>query len=559
MKLPIGYDNFGKVRDQNMLLVDKSLFIKELLDASVEVAVITRPRRFGKTLNLSMLHYFFAAEVYGQKTAGMFDDLNIARCEGSYLQHQGQYPVIFVTFKDIQEPSYELAYQKLSGLLADLFGQYHYLLDSPHLSEEEKQDYRAILQRTASQDRIENALKHLTYYLYQHHKTKPWLLIDEYDSPIQAAFEKQYYDDMIQLMRNVFGAAFKTNPYLNRAVVTGILRIAKESLFSGVNNLKVYSLFHTQYSQYFGFTPAEVMTLLQQEKLQDKAQAVQQWYNGYLIGNSVIYNPWSIINCLGESGELKPYWVHSSGNTLIKLLLGHANSETKQRLELLIQNQPITAIVDENMVFGDIRTNENALWSLLLFSGYLKALEFKRVGTSIECVLVPPNYEVLALYQGIVKGWFSETTGAGAYEAFLKTLVTGDVPEFILRLEDCLLKVFSVFDASGQHPEKFYHGFVLGLVVSLEKTHRVQSNRESGFGRYDVMLIPHDKTQLGIVMEFKVARGNQTLQASAEEALAQIDQRGYVEQLHSAGIQKILKLGMAFSGKQVAVASECNA
>jgi hypothetical protein len=321
----------------------------------------------------------------------------------------------------------------------------------------------------------------------------------------------------------------------------------------------VYSLFRSEYGQYFGFTEAEVQDLLNAAGLSQYGEKIKAWYNGYLSGNTVIYNPWSIMRCIHQQGSLQPYWVHTSGNTLIKTLLAHADTETKQRLELLIQNQPITAIVDENMVFGDIRTNENALWSLLLFSGYLKALRKEPKGTRVECLLQPPNQEVLVLYQDIVKDWFSETTGVNAYDAFLKTLVTGDVPEFILRLEDCLLKVFSVFDTSGQHPEKFYHGFVLGLVVSLEKTHRVQSNRESGFGRYDVMLIPHDKTQLGIVMEFKVARGNQTLQASAEEALAQIHQRGYVEQLHSAGIQKILKLGLAFSGKQVAVASDGNA
>lgn len=556
MKLPIGYDNFGEIRARNMRFVDKSLMIKDVLDNTTKVIVITRPRRFGKTLNLSMLQYFFAAEAYGEKTAGLFDDLAIARCEGEYLQHQGQYPVIFLTLKGVQEPNFELAYQKLCGLLADLYGEYRYLLDSPQLAEEDKQNYRAILQRTASQDRVEEALKQLTHYLYKHHGQKVWLLIDEYDSPIQAAYEKNYYQEMVGLMRNFFGAAFKTNPYLNRAVVTGILRIAKESLFSGVNNLEVYSIFRNEYSQYFGFTEDEVQALLVEANLTDHAPQIKQWYNGYLIGNTVIYNPWSMVHCINRQGIVEPYWVNSSGNTLIKTLLALADDATKKRLELLIQNKSITAVVDENLVFGDISKNENALWSLLLFSGYLKALTSTRVDTGMECTLLPPNFEVVALYRGIIKNWFFETTGQDAYQALLQTLVTGDVAEFILRLEDCLLKVFSVFDTSEQHPEKFYHGFVLGLVVSLQSTHRVQSNRESGFGRYDVMLIPHDKSQLGIVMEFKTVRGGQDLQKSALEALSQINQRGYEQQLHHEGVSRLLKLGMAFSGKQVAVVSE---
>jgi len=556
MKLPIGYDNFGEIRTRNMHFVDKTLLIKDVLDDTTKILVITRPRRFGKTLNLSMLHYFFSEEVYGEKTAGLFDDLNIARCEGNYLQHQGQYPVVFVTLKDIRESTFELAYQKFCGLLAKLFNEHRYLLESSCLTAEEKKDYLAILQRTASQDRVEDALNRLTYYLHQHHGKKVWLLIDEYDSPIQAAYEEGYYDTMIKFMSNVFGVAFKTNPYLDRAVVTGILRVAKESLFSGVNNLKVYSLFSQHYSEYFGFTENEVGDLLQEACLQHKAEKIKHWYNGYLIGNTVIYNPWSIVNCIDEAGELKTYWVNTSGNTLIKNLLACADDITKQRLESLIQNQPISATVDENLVFGDMIQNENALWSLLLFSGYLKALSFTPVDTNLLCELIPPNAEVLALYRGIIKSWFTNASIQGGYDAFLKSLVTGDVPEFILRLEDCLLKVFSYFDASEQHPEKFYHGFVLGLMVSLQATHRVQSNRESGFGRYDVMLVPHDKNQLGIVIEFKVARGKQTLEESAEEALFQINHRGYAAQLGSEGIQHILKLGIAFSGKQVAVVSE---
>lgn len=381
------------------------------------------------------------------------------------------------------------------------------------------------------------------------------MLIDEYDTPIHSAFSQDYYSEMIDLMRGLFGAALKTNPYLEKAVITGILCIAKESLFSGLNNVKVYTLLDNKYSEYFGFTEAEMSALLNQANLQQQADAIRHWYNGYLVGNTVIYNPWSIARCLDENGKLRPYWIHTSGNDLIRELLARGDNALKEGLANLLEGKPIEVMITEYAVFGDLENDNNAFWSLLFFSGYLKAIKSESVRSHIRCWLIPPNYEVKILFEDIIQGWFSNFLGDSRYQYFLKSLTQGNVEEFTLYLQDCLQNVISIFDASGGHyPERFYHGFVLGLVVSLEATHEVQSNRESGYGRYDVMLIPKD-SQLGIVMEFKTTTHAQNLSQAAEQALQQIIEKNYAQQLRSKGIQKILHLGLAFHHKEVAIVS----
>lgn len=555
LRLPIGYDNFGKIREKNLDFVDKTLFIQEILDEiTTEVILITRPRRFGKTLNLSMLQHFLAAEVYGCKTKGLFDDLKIAALGSTYMQYQGKYPVIFITLKDVQDHRYETAYAGLTTLLRQVCREHDYLLSSTELSPEEKFNFEEILRNHANEGEIKSALQNLSHYLFKHHGVKPWLLIDEYDTPLQSAFLHGYYEEMISLMRGFLGAALKTNPYLEKAVITGILRISKESLFSGLNNLKVYTVLQQQYSDCFGFTETEVSDLLQRSDLSDQAPAIKHWYNGYLMGNTVIYNPWSIVNCIHEKGLFRPYWVNTSGNDLIKRLLAQGDEKLKENLELLLVEKPICAVLNENMVFSDIDRNQDVLWSLLLLSGYLKAIETEQTEVGTKAILCPPNYEVFLLYRALVQEWFSHPLGYENYTDLLQSLLRGNVEEFNLRLQDCLLQVFSIFDVTGQHPEKFYHGFVLGLVVSLNNTHRVQSNRESGYGRYDVMLIPKDATQLGIVMEFKTVRDDKIdLQQAAQQALQQVIDRHYAETLKGQGITKILQLGLAFRGKTVHV------
>ncbi len=556
MRLPGGYENFGKILEKGFDFVDKSLLIQAIIDDPNEVIVITRPRRFGKTLNLSMLQHFFAAEVYGLKTKTLFDKLKITALGDSCLQHQGKYPVIYISFKEVRDHSFAHALEMLGYLFAEVYAEHRYLLDSPKLAPEDKQFFSSILAITRDQAKLERALRNLTYYLFQHHGTRPWLLIDEYDTPMQSAFVGGYYQEIIALFRGMFGAALKTNPYLEKAVITGILRIAKESLFSGLNNVKVYTVLNSDYSEYFGFTEFEVENLLQRGNLSSHATDIRRWYNGYLVGDTVIYNPWSIVNCINDRGSLRPYWVNTSSNDLIKRQLARGDAALKRDLAKLLHNDPISASIDENLVFADLDNNNNALWSLLLFSGYLKALhaESSEMDTHTDAQLIAPNQEVLLLYRGIIYGWFSDKLGTSRYQNFLKNLIEGNIEAFSQELQDCLESTLSLFDVTGRHPEKFYHGFVLGLMVALQETHEVQSNKEGGQGRYDVMLIPKDPSQLGIVLEFKTADSEKQLAGTAEQALQQIRDRDYAAMLHSKGVTHIMQMGLAFYHKKVLMA-----
>lgn len=558
MRLPIGYDSFSAVIQHGLDIVDKSLFIKEVLDnAVIQAMLIVRPRRFGKTLNLSMLRCFLAAEIDGKPTAPLFNGLKIADSGEQYWQHQGKYPVIFITFKDIKFKTFQNTYDHLRSLMAQTYREHEYLLSSPQLTKNEQAAFASILREQANPAAVSKALHDLCYYLQKHFGVKPWLLIDEYDTPIQAGFMHDYYEDIIEFMRGLFGTALKTNNSLERAVITGILRVSKESLFSGVNNLKVYSMFNSEFSEHFGFTEVEVDDILQKSQLGERAAAIREWYNGYRIGETTIYNPWSLVNCVYEKGALKSYWVNTSGNDLIKHLLARGDEQIKMDLESLIRGESITALIDENMVFGDLEKNRSALWSLLLFSGYLKVLHTEQKRGLLQCELVPPNYEVSALFQNVIQGWLAEPIGYEQYLAFLLSLTEGRVEEFTQRLQRYLVETLSIFDASGQNPEKFYHGFVLGMMVSLSETHEVISNRESGYGRYDVMLIPKDPEQLGIILEFKTALEKKvSLKQAAVQAMQQINSRDYENELRRRGIERILKMAMAFRGKQVHVLTD---
>ncbi|MEK6731069.1 MAG: AAA family ATPase [Pseudomonadota bacterium] len=558
MKLPIGYDNFREILDNKLDFVDKSLFIKDVMDdATTKVSLITRPRRFGKTLNLSMLQHFLAAEVHGQKTTGLFDHLKIGQIDdGGYLKHQGRYPIIFISFKDIKDTDFVTAYNKMRELIISIYDEHNYLALSDRLSNNQRQLYQLIMTRQADRSQLQNSLQILCTCLYQHYNVKPWLLIDEYDTPIQSSYLHGYYDEMINFMRGMFGAALKTNPYLEKAVITGILRIAKESLFSGLNNLKVYSVLDERYGQYFGFTEEEMDELLQQADLTPHSAEIRKWYNGYQFGKTVVYNPWSVANCLNERGALSPYWVNTSDNALIKKLFAQADEDTKIKLESLVRNEPVTALVDEYIAFINVIQNSGALWSLLLSSGYLKAIACKPQEDQLQCDLLPPNFEVSLVYRRMVKDWLTDRIGQGQYDYFIGTLLKGNMEDFAEMLKKYLVETISVFDVSGKNPEKFYHGLVLGIISSTMKTHTIKSNRESGYGRYDVVIIPKDLTNsqaVSLILEFKVAKEGEELKASAHEALQQIEKRHYEAELKQAGITKIIKAGLAFSGKKVVV------
>jgi Predicted AAA-ATPase/PD-(D/E)XK nuclease superfamily len=556
MRLPIGYDNFRDLIDKKLDFVDKTFFIKEVLDRiSVQVSLIARPRRFGKTLNLSMLRHFLATQVDGKSTEGLFDGLKITEAGDTYMQHHRRYPVIFVTFKDVKEGNYETAYFSVCKQIAVIYHEHHYLLSSDKLTAGEKEVFISILETRATTINISHSLKDLCRYLYEHHGVKPWLLIDEYDTPIHAGYLNNYYNAIIDFIGKLFGAALKTNNYLDRAVITGILRISKESLFSGANNVIAYSMLDKEYSEHFGFTEIEVKKLLTKANLSDHYANIQEWYNGYQIGESTIYNPWSLINCIVREGLLKTYWVNTSGNDLIKYLLACADESVKMNLESIIRNESITEFIDENMVLYDLDKSLRSVWNLLFFSGYLKVVHGEAKRSRTQCELIAPNREVLFLFQDIVRDWLAEPLGE-KYLTFLLSLTEGRVEEFADQLQQYLIQTISIFDASGHEPEKFYHGFVLGMMVSLSDTHEVKSNHESGHGRYDVMLIPKDREQLGIILEFKTVRDKKaSLKKAAQEAVQQITNREYAAQLQQLNIQNILKIGLAFRGKQVVVLS----
>lgn len=370
LQLPIGYDDFSEILDHKLDFIDKSLFIKDILDnETTKAIVLTRPRRFGKTFNLSLLHHFLAPTAYSKSTQSLFDQLNIAHCGNGYMQHQGKYPVISITFKDIKDTTFETALKSLCVIFQMLYTEHSYLLTSPQLQTHEKLAYQKFLESDLTdidEARLKFALKQLIQWLYQHHGIKPWLLIDEYDTPIYAAHLNKYYNEMIDFMRGLFGSALKNNPYLYKAVITGILRIAKERLFSGVNNLEVYSVLRDEYSQYFGFTEKEVDGILTKSNLVEKTAEIKAWYNGYQFGNTTIYNPWSIVNCLKQKGKTQPYWINTSSNDLIKDLLKQAPLQFKTEFEALMQGNTTEQLIDENIVFSDLERNPAAVWSLLL-------------------------------------------------------------------------------------------------------------------------------------------------------------------------------------------------
>jgi len=570
MEMQVGFDDFGKVRSNDLNFVDKTLFIKEVLDnKGTEVSIITRPRRFGKTFNLSTLHYFLASEVDQQKTEKLFSGLEISAVDnGSYMRFQGKYPVVFVSFKGINSENYDLAYSKLCTLIANVFNGHNYLKQSSKLSESDKEKLQNILSKQADRAVIEDSLHFLTSILFKHYGIKPWLLIDEYDTPIQAGYSNNYYKEIIGLMRGMFGAALKTNPYLERAVITGILRVAKESIFSDLNNPKVYSLLHPKYSQYFGFTEEEVASLLKQAGLEKKAEDVKQWYNGYCFGNTVVYNPWSITNYIQENGILKPYWANTSENTLIKDLLIKSQAKFKEHFESLLQGQPIEKIIDEHIVFGYLDKNSSAVWNLLVMTGYLKVTAIAETAQGTKCKVEIPNIEIRNLYRNIIEQWLGNGQGVDWYNEFLEFLLRGDVEKFAESLEQVLMQTISFHDAAKQ-PEAFFHGFMLGLTASLNKQeYEIKSNRESGLGRYDIAIIPKDISRAAIILEIKSLAPpkvpkrklpevlDSLLTKESEKALEQINHNQYTTDLVQRGVRNIVKIGLAFSGKDFRITSE---
>lgn len=556
----IGNQNFADIREDKHFYVDKTAFIKEWWGSGDDVTLITRPRRFGKTLNMSMLDCFFSNR-YADR-GDLFEGLDIWENE-SYRQLQGTYPVIFLSFADVKADNLKDAKQQVKMKIEELYRNNRNLLASELFDDDEKLEFRQTNMRM--DDAVcAMSVKQLCNYMSRYYRKKVIVLLDEYDTPMQEAYIHGYWDGFTSFMRSFFNSTFKTNPYLERAVMTGITRVSKESIFSDLNNLNVVTTTSDEYCTYFGFTEDEVYKSLELFGLSDKKSDVKRWYDGFIFGSHRdIYNPWSITSYLDKK-KLAPYWASTSSNGLVSRLIQTAASEVKQMMEDLISGKEIVVNFDEQIVFGQLDTDESAIWSLLMASGYLKPDTVEYRGELMEpwYHLSITNLETRSMFSAMFKGWFKMS--ASNYNAFVGALLKGSLREMNLYMNDVALSTFSNFD-TGKHPsertqpERFYHGFVLGLLVELRDIYEVKSNRESGYGRYDVMLIPknNDKKYNAIIIEFKVfdSYDESTLEDTAKSALRQIEEKDYDAELVSIGIPKerIRHYGFAFEGKKVII------
>ncbi len=553
-KIPIGIDDFKEIILENYHYIDKSLFIQELLDSGAKVTLIPRPRRFGKTLNLSMLKYFF--EKATPSHASLFEELEIAK-HPEYMKQQGEYPVIFLTFKFIEGETWDVSFDKMKRLIAHEFERHAYLLDSVALSPFRKQEFQKIIELSASDTAYEVSLKDLIMYLAKHHNQHPIVLLDEYDVPMQDGFKNNYYNKAAQFMRGFIGDGLKGNEFLNFAVITGCMRITKESIFTGLNNPRVCTLLDDAYSDKFGLLENEVIALLKECEIQSCQCAcleeIRAWYNGFSSGPNTIYNPWSIINFIDKKCKFDAYWVNTSSNDIIKSLIKNSDEDVKEEIAQLLQGKPIDKQVNENIVFTDLGKKEPALWNFLLFSGYLTFKNLRLVGTRRHANLFIPNKEIVSIYESTILGWFSDKEIR--YNLMLEYLVKGDIVQFTELFEKFVITSFSYFDIGDQEPENFYHAFVLGILATLAETHSITSNREAGLGRYDVMIAPHDKTRPAIIIEFKKVNLNkhETLEIAIASGLQQIADKQYAVELRHKGYTNIIPLAIVFEGKKVLV------
>ena len=554
--MPVGLDNFREMIAREYYFVDKTKFIKELLDSNAMVTLITRPRRFGKTLAMRMLQEFFDINAAGRDT---FKGLNISRAGEKYMQHRGKYPVIFLQLKNVAAGDFEKSFAFLKAIIARLYREYAFLEESPALTGDEKEYYVRVRRgrEHCTYDDLAMSLGNLTDMLYRHYGIRPIVLIDEYDAPIQHAWEDGYYEDMIRFMRQFYSEVLKGNEALEFAVLTGVLRVAKESIFSGLNNLKVCSVLSGEYSDIFGFTGEEVAKMAVDLQQEDKLPEIKAWYDGYTFGGTEIYNPWSVIMYFDAGCKPAPYWVNTSGNGIVKQMFKFSGQEGADDLQSLMDGGSVFKQLREGVVYANIGDRIDDLYSILLMTGYLKCVGLMEKLYGEEAELRIPNKEIRSLFGREILENFIAAGSVSRLGRMLDAMVSGHGDIFESVLSGIVRNNVSYHDAANG--ESFYHGMMLGFCVLLKDTHIVQSNRESGYGRFDLALIPTDRRYYGVILEFKRAADEAQLEEKALEALAQIEELSYIAEFEQRQIEKVWKYGIAFCGKKVCLRGSCTA
>ncbi len=567
----LGYQSFEEVRTEHIFYIDKTDFIREWWEYADKVTLITRPRRFGKTLNMSMMECFFSNK-YADRS-DLFEGLSIWEetlpdGDYGYRKLQGTFPVIFLSFANIKAAKYEDMEFKITKVISDLYNKYDFLLKGNLLNKKEQAYYQQI-EPGMSISLASDAIHSMAGFLQRFYNRKVIILLDEYDTPMQEAWISGYWEEAVRFFSSFFNATFKTNEYLERGLITGITRIAKESIFTGMNNLDVITTTSDKYTTAFGFTEEEVFAALDGAGLGEQKQKVKRWYDGFTFGaRTDIYNPWSVVSFINKKGKYDTYWSNTSGNGLVNLLIQKGSPDIKQAMEDLIQGKSFEVQIDEKIVFDQLNGSAETVWSLLLATGYLKVLDLRTLDSDengigeegdVWYTLAITNLEVRRMFRKMVQGWFKNDSEV-YYNEFIKALLNDNVKKMNTFMNKVALNTFSSFDSGNKpsdqaEPERFYHGFVLGMVVNLSGTYKVRSNRESGFGRYDVMIEPLDKTKKAFILEFKVLdpdEDEQTLADTLANAHTQIEEKQYETELIASGFipGQIRKYGFAFKGKE---------
>ncbi len=558
-KIGIGISDFRKLRESNALFIDKSLFIQEVLQTGAEILLIPRPRRFGKTLNISMLREFFEVKEGGkdflERTRRLFSGLNIEKTT-EFNDHFARYPVIFLTFKDVKELDFEKSYKKIVSLLTDEIDRHLVkIAGHPHIRQRKLSILNALTEGRGEYPDYQDVLRLLSEALHEAYGAPAVILIDEYDTPIHASWQYGYYEEMVSFMRGILSGGLKDNPHIYKGVITGVLRVARESIFSDLNNLDVYTILDEQFSDKFGITEEELAWILKEYGLNDRYDEINEWYNGYSFGSNTIFNPWSILNFIDKAPcRPEPYWANTSSNALIKELIIEGGLEIRERVEKLIAGQTIESAIDKNIVFPELRQNEEAIFSLLFFSGYLKCVKQRFERERLVCLLSAPNREVGYIFKNIISRWLNSAFHNRKLTTMLKAIVSGDIETFQRLLNEFVITTLSFFDAKGRNPEAVYQAFVLGMLLNLGQDYEINSNRELGYGRYDILILPKkDRLKPAVILEMKSIAGfyKDEPEKAMDEALKQIERRAYAKELNNRGFSKIIKVAVVSDGKKV--------